>query len=468
MQFSRPNFWIRLIFLVVLYRQNVSEIASDCSYEIVPHIWMLKAELLSMRRISREKSELIHVILEQDDYLNPLIKEALSSCLPKQGFVYQSQSEKTSTPNLRLLRIQQYEDIDFSNHVKSMTTSLANAYVIRKALIRKNFLWHTISSWWTKHPGDRSLKGHVPLTVDFELDYAEYLDEALLECWELNESFVKDEIEWWVLKPAMSDQGHGIRMFSSEAELRAIFEEWEESSEDEDAEDETGQSDAATGTGKQDRGIMTSQLRHFVAQKYVSNPLLLEKHQGRKFHIRTYVLAVGALKVYVYRDMLALFAPLPYVDPKDSEAEPRVHLTNTCLQGGEPVAGSVHRFHDLPDDQAGLSSNWKQQVCQQIELATSTLFEAAAREQMIHFQTVPNSFEVFGVDWLVDSAANVWLLEINAFPDFKQSGQSLRSVVRGFWDAVIRHAVAPFFGLHCKIEAGEQMAKVLDIDLGRR
>jgi tubulin--tyrosine ligase len=35
---------------------------------------------------------------------------------------------------------------------------------------------------------------------------------------------------------------------------------------------------------------------------------------------------------------------------------------------------------------------------------------------MIHFQTLPNAFELFGVDFLVDANGDVWLLELNAYP----------------------------------------------------
>ena len=178
----------------------------------------------------------------------------------------------------------------------------------------------------------------MPLTVGFEVDYAEFLDEALVECWELKESWNKDEKEFWILEPSMSDQGQGVRLFSSEKELRSVFEEWDES-------DREGKEDAETppainGQDVIGAGIMTSQLRHFVAQRYVHPPLLLPSHSNRKFHIRSYVLAVGALNVYVYEDMLSLFAPLPYTAPGasslgisstafDNPIDPRVHLTNT-------------------------------------------------------------------------------------------------------------------------------------------
>ena len=347
-------------------------------------------------------------------------------------------------------------------------------------IIQKHYLHNTIMSWWSKHPDDTSLKGHVPLTVGFEVDYAEFLDEALVECWELKESWAKDGTEWWLLKPGMSDQGQGLRLFSSEEQLTAIFEEWDESaSEDDNVE-------IPPAINDQDvigAGTMTSQLRHFIAQRYIHPPLLLSFHGKRKFHIRNYVLAVGALRTYVYEDMLALFAPLPYTAPGTSSSDsnstildypidPRVHLTNTCLQDGSRE-GSVVRFWDLPEVAENLPNHWKVDVFEAICRATGTLFEAAAREQMIHFQTLENAFEVFGVDWLVDEKGVPWLLEVNAFPDFKQSGEALKAVVQGLWTGIVGVAVKSFFvpEAEARVRIEEErfgMRRVLDVDLGRR
>ena len=41
--------------------------------------------------------------------------------------------------------------------------------------------------------------------------------------------------------------------------------------------------------------------------------------------------------VYLYTDILALFAPLPYVHPTES-IDLKRHLTNTCLQSSTPEA----------------------------------------------------------------------------------------------------------------------------------
>lgn len=408
------------------------------------------------------KPEGFYAIVEADDYLLPIIHAALKSNLPPKSLTLIERLSQLPWPDSFLLQIRPYESMDFEHLLAHPSTSLANSYIIRKALIRKHYLWQTISSWWVKHPDDTTLKGHVPLTVTFELDYAEFLDESLLECYELHESFAQEEKEWWILKPAMSDQGQGVRLFSSEQELRAIFEEWE--TETPDGEDE----DQAAGT-------MTSQLRHFVAQRYIEKPLLFNEHQRRKFHIRSYVLAVGALKVYLSENFLALFAPESYSSPEsnlESDTARRTHLTNTCLQSGLPMDGSVQWFSSLPNDSCNhdMDMGWKESTTQQIRKATATLFEAAAREQMVHFQTLPNAFEVFGLDWIVDELGNASLLEVNAFPDFKQSGAESKMIIQDLWMGVLKVAIDENFGVKSHVVPWwheTPLVPILDIDLGR-
>jgi len=440
----------------------------------------------------------------EDAYVQPLIQQAIRSHLHSSLYTSISSVVELPSPSSPLLQISAYESIDFEHLLAHPSTALANAYIIRKALIRKHYLSHTVSSWLTKNP-QSLLKQHVQPSVDFELDYAEFLDEAILEAYELHESFSRNKKEepvnrdWWILKPSMSDRGQGIRLFSTEGELRTIFEDWE-------AERPDSESDSIYGPDEEtappfdptapildgtklaqhaaaiDNGIITSQLRHFVAQPYIHPPLLLSQYENRKFHIRTYVVAVGALRVYVYREMLALFAPVPYIAPgsssnyesdcdNDGSLDLHAHLTNTCLQDGSRE-GSVHPFWSLPSTLPRLQSeDWKLSVFEQICAVTGELFEAAARGQMIHFQTLPNAFEVFGVDWMVDAEMKVWLLEVNAFPDFKQTGDDLSGLIARLWEGVIMVGVKEFFALnedHASDEEKSGMRKVLDVNLGRR
>jgi hypothetical protein len=474
---------------------------------------------------STNPGEKIYALVNYEDpYVQPLILAALKKRLPASAHEFITSPSQLPSPSSRFLQWVQYESIDFDHLMEHSSSSLSNAYVIRKALIRKHYLSTTIANWITKYP-DSVLKKHVKPSVEFEVDYAEFLDDALVEAWELKESWARNEEldgdeneeeaakkkEWWILKPGMSERGQGIRLFSSEEELTVIFEEWDpESDDEEEEEDGDARSDAGapnTDDRKEEKdegnGIITSQLRHFIAQPYIHPPLLLSPpslatpssasspETLRKFHIRTYVLATGALQVYVYRPMLALFAARPYVPPWDAalqenrEEAMKAHLTNTCLQDSGDREGSVGLFWDLPEIVPGqplftstsgktleVGKGWKDQVFSQILKTTSQTFEAAARGMSIHFQPLPNSFEIFGLDFMVgiegNGELNTYLLEVNAFPDFRQTGDELSGMIEGLFEGVVNKGVAPFFGHNVEQEGDDEMVKVLDVDLGRR
>lgn len=425
----------------------------------------------------------------EDPYVQPLLLKALKARLPSEVLTLIQDVSELPSPETKFLQWRQYESIDFDRLMEQSDTCLANTYVFRKALIRKHYLSATVAHWLTKNP-ESALKKHVKPSFEFEVDFAEFLDDALLEAFELKESWERNEgkeaedREWWILKPGMSDRGQGIRLFSSEEELTEIFEEWDPPSDDEedDEADHSGDEDKqperkADDEDEQANGIITSQLRHFIAQPYIHPPLLMppgHPSAGRKFHIRTYVLAVGALKIHVYKPMLALFAGESYTPPgstTDINENLSAHLTNTCMQTGERE-GSVHAFWSLPSSIPGLPADWKDKVFAQIREATAQIFEAAARSMSIHFQPLPNAFELFGVDFMVDAAGNSWLLEVNAFPDFAQTGDELQGLVKGLMEEVVEVGVKPFFGLDQPSNDGperdDDLVGVLDIDLGRR
>ena len=429
----------------------------------------------------------------EDPYVQPLLLNAVKARIPSELLVLIKDASELPSNDSKFLQWRQYESLDFDKLMSGSDASLSNSYVIRKALIRKHYLSMTVSHWLTKNP-ESSLKRHVKPGVEFEVDFAEFLDDALIEAFELHESWQRNaskdpsEREWWILKPGMSDRGQGIRLFSSEEELTDIFEEWDPPSDDEEEDDDDDEAahsgDEETPSASKaendddDNGIMTSQLRHFVAQPYIDPPLLMSPPHpsaGRKFHIRTYVLAVGALKVYVYKPMLALFAGKPYAPPSSEETAPDLsaHLTNTCLQTGERE-GSVHAFWSLPStlpDFQTQTSDWREDVFKQICDATGQVFEAAARSMSIHFQPLPNAFELFGLDFMVDAEGTTWLMEVNAFPDFAQTGGELQDLVKDLMEDVVDVAIKPFFGVEeegKRSQGDDGLVQVLDIDLGKR
>jgi hypothetical protein len=113
----------------------------------------------------------------EDKYVQPLILSALAKRLPSSTYELITSIKQLPSPSSQLLQWVQYESIDFDNLMDQSSTSIANAYVIRKALIRKHYLSTTIANWITKYP-ESLLKKHVKPSVEFEVDYAEFLDDA--------------------------------------------------------------------------------------------------------------------------------------------------------------------------------------------------------------------------------------------------------------------------------------------------
>ncbi|CCG82280.1 TTL domain-containing protein [Taphrina deformans PYCC 5710] len=342
--------------------------------------------------------------------------------------------ELVNDPAVADLQLADYEDLDFQTSLDNPSRWIC-AYSIRKALIRKQFLNQTVLQYVAKHP-DSILVQAVPQTWDLEVDYVEFLDDALDESFELrgeleqNEARAIEERKWFILKPSMGERGAGLRLFSTIDELTSIFEDneppEENGSEGDEICSEDGSINGGSRHGAASHGIMTSDMRNFVVQEYLSKPLLLPVLQNRKFHIRAYVLCIGSLEVFVHKNMLVLSSAQSYDSPTLETDDLYKHLTNTCYQKQDDAsshAKTVHAYWTLDDP-----SFEKEQIWEQIGRITGQVF-AAASAQSINFQTIPNAFEVFGVDYLVDENHTVNLLEVNAYPDFAQTGEQLHYIV---------------------------------------
>lgn len=76
----------------------------------------------------------------------------------------------------------------------------------------------------------------------------------------------------------------------------------------------------------------------------------------------------------------------------------------------------------------------------QIHAITGELFAAYENEYSI-FCPMPQCYELYGLDFIVDNDMQVHLLEVNPGPDFKQTGGRLRRVIIQLWEQVFRLTV---------------------------
>ncbi|KAI0374272.1 tubulin-tyrosine ligase [Pilatotrama ljubarskyi] len=444
-----------------------------------------------------------------------LVRNALDCISPKPTIVTSLHPDLVSSPG-RLLQWATYDALDHALTFSHTTGSkvLSSSYVIRKALIRKHFLSRCIHNYLTKHP-DSILSWGVPRTWELELSFADELDELWGDdLYDLSDEIDKgDPAKWWILKPGMADRGMGLRLFRTKEQLQAIFEEFEQ----DDSEDEAGDEEGRDAE-RRDTAVVTSQLRHFVIQEYLGNPLLLDPAEvpldgsqapppqnlhGHKFHLRVYCVASGAIKLYVYDRILALFSAVPYTPPSQQgrnddtdELDLAAHLTNTSLQTDRGEAGvrlldelvgchvlsspahgpgrqqpKPRRAMGQAMDPDSISAAKQQQaegtsdaqfptvtsddvseIKRQIAGVLSETFKAAV-EMSVHFQPLPNAFELYGIDFVVTHDPSpiaprkfqVNLLEINSEPAIELTGPRLTWILEDLFKGIAKTCIVPFF-----------------------
>ena len=305
------------------------------------------------------------------------------------------------------LQWDEYENLDWQHILAGKL--VANAYCVRKGLSRKAQLSIYLSKYIRKHPAC-VLRTALPrtLVVDtweaydasmathFGMSFRQRLDACL---WEVKQTLESTQTTW-IMKPSATNKGAEVNVVKDFEKLQSIVNEW-------------------------------TDIREWVVQEYIERPLLL---RGRKFHIRVYVLAVGGLKVFVYQHCLVLCA-LEQYRPEDTENN-YAHITNTFQQQSHPnfvESECVLLLDDIDEilTEQGIldAADKKAKILKDMGHIVAEAFDAYKGEFSV-FQPLPNCFEIYGVDFMVDEDFNVWLLEFNPGPDFKQTGDRLHFVIR--------------------------------------
>lgn len=157
----------------------------------------------------------------------------------------------------------------------------------------------------------------------------------------------------------------------------------------------------------------------WMVQEYVGNPHTIE---GCKYALRLYVLitSVEPLRVYLYREGSAKLASEPY-DP-DNIGNVYAHLTNPDVNARNTAAAAPVRFLPLADYRGRLRAQGHDDTALFERLHDLvTLTAIAAREAMrrrcgeVKADT-RGCYELLGLDCLVDTDLNPWLMECNLSP----------------------------------------------------
>ncbi|GFO48611.1 tubulin polyglutamylase ttll5 [Plakobranchus ocellatus] len=191
----------------------------------------------------------------------------------------------------------------------------------------------------------------------------------------------------WICKPAESSRGRGIFIFQDLSELQYDC--------------------------------------NAVVQQYISDPLLIG---GYKFDIRVYVAvpSFSPLQIYIHEEGLVRFSTEKYdLDRPDNVF---AHLTNTSINKFSPG-------YTTDKEEVGHGCKWTISQLRRYFLQNSindgplwhkvtNIIILTMLMQAPSAPKIPNCFELYGFDILVDSQLKPWLLEVNVGPALSSDCQA--------------------------------------------
>ena len=243
----------------------------------------------------------------------------------------------------------------------------------------------------------------------------------------------------WLLKPAENTfGGFGIMLFNSkaqaEAKLKSIY---------------------LTQPPKTDSVS-------YVAQRYIDKPLLFE---GRKFDIRVYFLLTSFnshVKAYWYPEGYVRTSSSSFnLDDLDNLG---AHLTNDCYQKKTKSYGKFedgnkvlynrffkyleNRFPEWRRSVKGSSHEPADSIFEHIETQMKTIATHLIKATSRKFDPLRRltSYELVGLDFMIDSGFKVLLIEANNSPSLSHSdNRELNLLLEEVMEAVFQVAVDPLF-----------------------
>ncbi|XP_039223624.1 inactive polyglycylase TTLL10 isoform X2 [Crotalus tigris] len=224
------------------------------------------------------------------------------------------------------------------------------------------------------------------------------------------------EPQIWICKPTSSNQGRGIFLLKSQAEVRSLQAKLQ-------------------GTEEEPayRKLPYKLPQARIVQRYIDRPLLLE---GKKFDVRSYLLIACTVPYMVFFGHGYVRLTCLNYDPKSDDLTS--HLTNQYVQKKSPIYTHVKeetvwlmdRFNNYVNEKfrqaKGLPRDW-----------VLNSFTKRMKEIMLQcFLSVKSKlecklgfFDLIGCDFLIDEDFKVWLLEMNANPALHTNCTALRNVI---------------------------------------
>lgn len=234
-----------------------------------------------------------HCSLYGATYINDVVDELLRKASTESTrWIPVRSAEEIPDGQQAALQWREYESLDWKPAFEG-SGCLVDGYCNRKGLIRKAHMAKLVNHYVSKRPNS-CLRNYFPKTVHVAIDARrDWFDYSIVDVIDAIEEHEKDG--WmWILKPSRLDrEDHHVVTQASQAE--SVLREG-------------------------------ASLVEWVCQRYIQNPMLV---QGRKFHLRVNVLAVGALQVFVHQpSVLVSTAALPYDPSPEAMGNKYIHISN--------------------------------------------------------------------------------------------------------------------------------------------
>ncbi|XP_045161699.2 protein polyglycylase TTLL10-like isoform X1 [Mercenaria mercenaria] len=236
--------------------------------------------------------------------------------------------------------------------------------------------------------------------------------------------------EMWICKPVGMNQGKGIFLIRNREAINQLLEEREQK--------------------KQQPQKPGRPLMNRIVQRYITNPLLLE---GRKFDVRAYMLVASTVPFLIlyHKGYVRLCCHKYEADNIDLG----VHLTNQFVQKKDP------NYKDLKENTAWTMDKFNEYINESVrptcpvEIEEDWVYNTFTKQMqkiMIHcFNSVKHKlqsrigyFDLFGLDFMVDTDMKVHLIEVNTNPALHCNCEALKEVIPGVVEETLYVAIECF------------------------
>ena len=174
----------------------------------------------------------------------------------------------------------------------------------------------------------------------------------------------------------------------------------------------------------------------FVAQRYMAKPYLID---DLKFDLRVYVLIYGVepLRIFVFKEGLARFATESYIGPQKNNLDNLyMHLTNYAINKGsnnfvknndvDDDGGSKRTLTTVLDYMEENEPNFSREdmldqiedICVKTIIAVQPALSHAYRTCQPDDLENSMSFQILGMDVMIDQKLKPWLIEVNHLSSF--------------------------------------------------